>query len=403
MKKILHIISQYPGKTGSGVYLRALMNEASKKGYSQGLIAGISKDDDLVLDNIDEKYFYPVVFNTETLPFPIVGMSDVMPYESTRYKDMTDEMFQKWEKAFSTSIRKALNDFKPDIIISHHLWILTSLVRKLTQDIPLVSICHGTDIRQFEMCSKYREYVLEGCSGIDNVFALNEFQKEKIVDIYGIDREKISVIGGGFDSDIFYPSRKKFVEDRIRLIYAGKISYSKGVLSLIGAYDSLDILEDMELYIVGSGSGKEAKVIKSAGEKSKNKIVFTGEVSQATLGDLFRESQIFVLPSFYEGLSLVTIEALACGLRVVATDIPGLRNFLGYNINSSGIVKYVKLPSMIDADTPDISEINIFEERLRNAMKMQIDEFKKCGYVEDEEVFQDIKNMSWENIFKRII
>lgn len=403
MKKILHVISQYPGKTGSGVYLRALMNEASKKGYSQSLIAGISKDDDLVLDNIDEKYFYPVVFNTEALPFSIVGMSDIMPYESTRYKDMTDEMFQNWEKAFSRSIRKALDEFKPDIIISHHLWMLTSLVRKLTQDIPLVSICHGTDIRQFEMCPRYREYVLEGCSGIDNVLALNEFQKEKIVDIYRISREKISVVGGGFDSDIFYPSRKEFVKDRIRLIYAGKVSYSKGVLSLIRAYDRLDTLENIELYIAGSGSGKEEKVIKSAGEKCKNKIVFTGEVSQATLGDLFRESQIFVLPSFYEGLSLVTIEALACGLRVVATDIPGLKNFLGDNINSNGIIQYVPLPNMIDVDTPDISEINIFEERLKNAMKMQIDEFEKCGYVEDEEVFQDIKDMSWENILKRII
>lgn len=43
MKKILHIISQYPGHTGSGIYLQNLIMEGNKKGYIQGLVAAIPK------------------------------------------------------------------------------------------------------------------------------------------------------------------------------------------------------------------------------------------------------------------------------------------------------------------------------------------------------------------------
>ena len=129
MKRILHITSQYPGKTGSGVYLNELIKEGNKKNYVQGLIAGLSKGEENIELNIPKKYFYPVLFKTEKMPFPIVGMSDIMPYESTKYSEMTDEMLYMWKKEFKKTIKKAIDKFKPDIIISHHLWVLTSLVK----------------------------------------------------------------------------------------------------------------------------------------------------------------------------------------------------------------------------------------------------------------------------------
>ena len=100
MKRILHIISQYPGKTGSGIYLKELIKEGNKKGYIQGLIAGLSKGEENIDLNIPKQYFYPVLFKTEKIPFPIVGMSDIMPYESTKYSEINNEMFIKWEKGF---------------------------------------------------------------------------------------------------------------------------------------------------------------------------------------------------------------------------------------------------------------------------------------------------------------
>ena len=50
------------------------------------------------------------------------------------------------------------------------------------------------------------------------------------------------------------------------------------------------------------------------------------------------QSDVFVLPSFYEGLPLVIIEALACGTYVICTDLPGIRNWIDQNLPDNGVV-----------------------------------------------------------------
>ena len=76
---------------------------------------GISQKDQIESFGFCEDIkLFPVRFETEKLPFPVVGMSDVMPYQSTRYQDMTDEMLKQWKSAFQKQIDKAINEFQPD-------------------------------------------------------------------------------------------------------------------------------------------------------------------------------------------------------------------------------------------------------------------------------------------------
>lgn len=100
--RILNIISQYPGKTGSGTYLQSLIMEGKRRGYNQGLIAALPYGDDY--KNIYVDKFYPVFFESESLPFPIVGMSDIMPYRSTMYSDLDEEKFSLYKEAFKKTI-----------------------------------------------------------------------------------------------------------------------------------------------------------------------------------------------------------------------------------------------------------------------------------------------------------
>lgn len=74
-----------------------------------------------------------------------------------------------------------------------------------------------------------------------------------------------------------------------------------------------------------------------------------------------------MLPSFYEGLPLVVIEALACGLQVVCTDLPGVRPWLEENIGTCA-VKFVPLPAIVNADEPVEQELPQFERRLAEAI-----------------------------------
>ena len=397
MKRILNVISQYPGKTGSGTYLQAIIKEGNKTGHKQGLVASFPMGEIYNNENIEK--VYPLYFNSPIIPFPIVGMSDIMPYESTKYSEMTEDMLNIWVSEFKAVLYNAINDFEPDLIISHHLWLLTSIVKEIAGDIKVIGICHGTDIRLLLHCHQYRDLVIPNCRKLDLVLALNINQKDQISNLYGISKNKIRTIGAGFVKDIFHPPLFKNKADKIIITYAGKLSLSKGVASLINVFKLLEKIYNIDLIIVGEGTGWENKYIKELGVNKR--INFLGEVTQEELGNIFRKSDIFILPSFYEGLSLVTLEALATGLLVVVTDIPGLRSFLGEDINSSGIIEYIELPNLLKMDMPIKEELPLFEYRLMKGLETQISRVIE-GYDVRDDIRAKIDSMSWENIYKKI-
>lgn len=396
--RILNIISQYPGKTGSGTYLQSLIMEGKRRGYNQGLIAALPYGDDY--KNIYVDKFYPVFFESESLPFPIVGMSDIMPYRSTMYSDLDEEKFSLYKEAFKKTIRESIEDFKPDIIISHHLWILTSIIMEEAKDIKVIGVCHGTDIRQLVNNPQFAPLVTRNMNELKNVVSLSESQRKEIVKHYEIPIENIKVVGGGFNQDIFYRSFSNNKSESIRLIYVGKLSYQKGLVSLIKVFKKMKKKYPLHLSLVGSGFGVEEACIKELGVADKD-IVFIGEVSQSILGNLFRESDIFVLPSFYEGLSLATVEALASGLLAVVSEIPGLKDFLGQAINSSGAIEYVNLPEMKYESLPEGLSLNLFEEDLEYKLEKQINRYIG-GYSQSNNIKKEIQKKSWNNIYKEI-
>ena len=400
MKRLLHITAQRPEKTGSGTYLQAMMREADMKGYEQAFVAAIDQGEEFIFRGDREIAFYPVYFHTEELPFSIAGMTDMMPYESTKYSDMTDGMLKLWKSAFREVITRAVDEFKPDAIICHHLWILTAFVRELFPDITLAAVCHGTDLRQLVLAKKFAGYVREGCSKLDLAFALNDYQKDRIAEEYGIETGRVHVIGSGYNACIFHREDRRVNMDAVELVYAGKLNRAKGVVSLIRAADGLEFYgKKVRLTIEGTGSGEEAEAIYAAARESRNEVVFTGNLPQDKLARIFRDSDIFVLPSFFEGQPLVLIEAMASGLRVVTTDLPGVKGWIGMKINSSGIIEYVDMPEMESIDMPLKSELPGFEKRLREAVEIQFNRMLKHENAEEDFVYESIKKLSWSGVF----
>ena len=281
-------------------------------------------------------------YKSDEVPFPVCGMSDEMPYESTRYCDMTEEMTQQLFAAFRKIIRQAVEEFQPDVVLCHHLYFLTALVKEAYPQLPVYGQCHGSDLRQFRKNPWQHPLILENIRKLDGVFALHAQQKIHICDTYGLPEEKVRVIGTGYNSDMFAidPALQQLrPEGKQRLIFAGKLSEKKGVMSLLRSLHKLENPQDYELALAGGyGNQAEYDEICRLAKEAPCSVTFLGRLNQQQLVKEMNASHIFILPSFFEGLPLVLIEAMACGLRVICSDLPGIQPWLDKAIPNSGVV-----------------------------------------------------------------
>lgn len=392
--KILHLLSQRPDSTGSGYYIQAMLKESEENKHDNFLLAGLHSKEipDIEVIPKDKREF--IHFNGHDISYQIVGMSDVMPYESKKFCDLSDEEIDEYEAVFKSKIEKIISEYKPDIIHSHHLWILTSLVKRNFPNIPVVTSCHGSDIRQFRKCDHLREKVLSGCKYLEGVMALSEAQKREIIDLYGFSEDIVHVVGAGFNDELFTFSEKP-KPDPVQIIYAGKLSNSKGVPWMLKAFSNIKDL-NWKLHLVGSGSGKEKEECLKIAKELGDKVVIHGAVHQNELAGIMKRSHIFILPSFYEGLPLVVLEALASGCRVIATDLPGIRE-ISKHIDKQNL-NIVKTPRLHSVDTPFSEDKDNFILDLKFEIESSITEIIKSPILKEE----GINLFTWSSVFDKV-
>lgn len=397
--KILHLISQHPESTGSGFYLQNLIRQAAAAGHQNFLIAGLTGERIPFVPGIDPEHCCFVRFDEGELNFAVPGMSNVMPYPSFRFDALTSEQIAVYEKVFAETIRDAVREFSPDILHSHHLWLVSAVARRILPDIPMVTSCHSTDLRQFVQCPHLRQRVLSDCLKIDRVLALSQDQRDKIGEIYGINDQRIDIVGGGYDKELFSPGKKP-QPPPVHLLYAGKLSLAKGVDWLLRTFSGLEDPR-LHLHLAGSGSGEEARLCLQLAKEAGDRITVHGRINQQELAQLMGLCHIFILPSFYEGLPLVLLEALASGCRIIATDLPGCRELLAKA--GPDLVHFVNLPALSTIDRPDPEDLAILQIRLAAA----IDDMAGRGRTAPSPALTEISaitsTLSWQAVFTRIV
>jgi len=396
--KILHLLSQRPDSTGSGFYIQAMLREAKAKNHNNYLLAGIQPDWTPVLDSISEDKCSFVRFSGVDISYPIVGMSDVMPYQSKRFYDLTDEELFEYENSFTNKLKNVVKQFKPDIIHSHHLWILSSLARRTFPHLPIVTSSHGSDLRQFRKCLHLQKKVLSGCSKLDAIIALHEAHKKEIESLYNFPTDRIYVIGSGYN-DVLFSQSNKPAHEPVQLTYAGKLSRAKGVPWLLRALSKIDS-PAWQLHLVGGGSGAEKEECLNLARSLGGRVNIHGAIPQSELAQIVKHSHIFILPSFYEGLPLVILEALASGCRVIATDLPGIVELL--RDIKTDYIRLVKTPRLHSIDSPLPEDEKIFEKNLENALNEQIGAALKQPMIDLSPIKEKIAAFSWPSIFEKV-
>lgn len=392
--KILHLISQRPDSTGSGMYLQAVMKHAARAGHENYLLAAIQYGKQPELQHVSEAHCAYINFESADNPSMLIGMSDVMPYPSRSFRGLSGDEIDEYVKRFSTHLVDTVHRYKPQLIHSHHLWILTSLVKRLFPHMPVVASCHGSDLRQYDQCPHLQQRVGSGCQLLDAILTLSSEQKSQIIDQYGISPERIVVSGAGYDESIFYGNPSRPRSEQTVILFAGKLSRAKGLPWLLGALRGIP-LGSFHFHLVGGGSGMEYDSCLREAERLEDNVTIHGIVSQHQLAYLMRQSDIFVLPSLHEGLPLVVLEALACGCRVIATDLPGTRDI--YHHVSSERMVLVHKPFVKDINTTELEDENRFIAELSSAISRQMSrQSQPYGQVLNLEYY------SWSQVFQRI-
>ena len=430
--KILSITAQKPHSTGSGTYLTELVHAWDRAGHSQAVVCGIYPDDEVSFP--EGVSCYPVFFTDtaapkaassdtlfapckarrssgeiDALPYPIVGMSDIMPYTSTRYRDLTPPMISRFEEAFISAVSRAVSTLDPDLIVCHHLFLLTALVRKHFPDRKIYGISHGTDLRQMINCDNLRELVRPCIAGIDMALALHEDQKDTIMDLFGLPENKVIVIGSGYNDRLFNTDRRasrteiiSISEEKpvpVMICYAGKMSRPKGVPELLKALSSLNEDPSVPYFEVTLAGGCQDEEVRKLLDNLPSNISWAGQIPQSHLADIFKYSDIFVLPSYFEGLPLVLIEAMASGAVPVSTDLPGVRPWIEANVPHQN-ARFIPMPEMQSIDMPTESGKAEFTRHLTDVLRELITD------ISDDTIDStppDTSGITWAGVAERIL
>lgn len=144
------------------------------------------------------------------------------------------------------------------------------------------------------------------------------------------------VIYNGIDTTIFrkkedtnYRQKLGISNDAAVITFVGRLIYAKGVQDLISAFSRIkDTTPNAKLLIVGDGPYR-AELEKLAHQTdSHSSIIFLGQKNQDEIIDVLSATDIFVNPSYSEGLGISVMEASSIGLPIIATDIGGTREII---------------------------------------------------------------------------
>lgn len=166
----------------------------------------------------------------------------------------------------------------------------------------------------------------------DVLIAVSYKTKDDLINFYGLDADKITVIHQGI-SPIFrrldaatlslFRQQKKIVRNFF-LVVGGRAGY-KNFLFLLETFGRWEQRHNFDLLCIGGGdfSAAEREMIKKL--QLSDQVKLLSGVSDADLVGYYNCAQAFIHPSQYEGFGLPILEALACGAPVICSDIPAFR------------------------------------------------------------------------------
>ena len=382
--------------SGSGIYTMNIAKSLREIGQEVKVITAANS---LEFPDMGDIGVHPIFFkykdNVEGQIQFNVPCFDQYPTSDIVFYDMSREQLKIYEDEFRKALEEEIKDFKPDIIHTQHIWIWSSIVAEY--NIPTVITSHGSDMMGYDIDNSFYPYCIKAINGCDKVITISKKNHEVVLQRFPEAKEKSITLKNGYDPKIFHIKNlhreqvlKEFGIDKKYnkiVMFAGRLTGNKGIDVLLKAAKKYE--DGDTLTIIAGGGGLLADLIDQVKELELKDIFFAGDQTQDNLSKLYNISDVLAVPSRVEGFGLVAIEALACGLPVVATNQGGMTDFINEKV---GALVDVEDDVMLE------KELSKILQRERTFNRVELANYAKNNYSQDVvidnliELFKDVIN-----------
>lgn len=298
--------------------------------YKQ-IVDGLKLNNNIILINpySDEKYDGIRVIKIKEQNIPSIYLND----NETKNENKIASILH-YPKLF-LQINELCKKYKIDIIHCCGPDPMQILLKSVSiyNDIPLIVMLHTNLIKY---SNKQVSYISQktSFSFTPDLYVLpsKSYYKELIETKLFHPSYSYYIIPPCVDHNIFFktqPLKKKYwTNDKIRLLYVGRVDQEKNIKSIL---DSMD--ESMSLCIVGKGNHDYIRTIDEKSKEKKLDVKIIGQVDNNKLRYWYSSCDIFIMPSKTETLGFVTLEALACQAPVCAFNEGGTTDIIKHKIN----------------------------------------------------------------------
>lgn len=287
------------------------------------------------LEKIDHKNDYAIL-----LPSPPLGD---LPKEREGWDYKILKPKKLWTK-IALPAALYLSSKKPDIFLSPTHYI----PRFCPKSVKRICIIFDLSYLHFpEMFNKKDLWQLKNwtkfsAENADHIVTISSFSKKDIMEQYGVAKEKITVAYPGYDNEKFKTQNSNVKTAQIKrkyktgdnyIIYIGTIQPRKNLVRL---FETVSRIQGLNLVVVGKtkGEGRQGWMYEDILQTPKrlgieNRVVFTGFVPTEDLSYLISGAKAFCLPSLWEGFGIPVLEAMACGVPVIVSNVSSLPEVVG--------------------------------------------------------------------------
>ena len=245
------------------------------------------------------------------------------------------------------------------------------LAKFISEKVKKIGMWHGSELR-----SAYHRKLLTKTSydSLDKIILVSHNQMKKI---HGVFKDKydskIKIVHLGINEKKFSSenhTRKN--SDKIKLLTVARLEQLKGHSYLIDAMDILcNKYDNVTLTLVGEGDQETFIKDKIESYNLQNKVSLVGFSDPV---QYYRNSDIFILPSYTEAFPLVNLEAMACGVPVVSSDVGGVSEAITHGENGF-LYKAGDIDSLVHHLSTLIESKSIREQMSKNAVNRVTNEF----------------------------